>query len=75
MPLGGGSEKYGKWENVRLNALCRDKLSLVQIDYLKTANMAEYRDRRLLLVSPSTVNRELNPMSAIFTRARESGTG
>ena len=65
------TKRGGRWETIRLRSLSKDKLALVAMNDLKTVHMADYRDRRLKQVSPSTVNRELNLMSAIFTRARK----
>jgi integrase len=56
-----------RWELVRLNKLARDfPMAAVELD---AAAVAEWRDRRLTEVSPSSVNRELNLISAVFTRA------
>ena len=60
-----------RWERVRLTSLCRDPLSRVYLNELKTAHLAIFRDDRLKTVSSGTVNRELNLISAVFTKARK----
>lgn len=59
-----------RWEVVRLTALQSDPLSAVPLLKLSAVHLAQWRDRRLLQVSPATVNRELNLLSAVLTRAR-----
>jgi integrase len=61
-------EKGGwRWETIRLAKLARDfTMPATQLD---GAAMAEWRDKRLKKVSASTVNRELNLISAVLTRA------
>lgn len=61
----------GRWETVRLRAYARNPLANVYLDDLNTTHMVTYRDTRLKQVSPSTVNRDLNLMSAVFTKARK----
>ncbi|WP_417455880.1 tyrosine-type recombinase/integrase [Kordiimonas sp.] len=65
------TKRGARWELIRLNSLCRDPLSRVRLVDLKTQHMAKFRDARLKNVSPSTVNRDLNLISAVFTRARK----
>lgn len=62
-PLKGG----GRWELIRLVKLAADfPIAATELD---GAAVAEWRDGRLLQVSASTVNRELNLISAVLTRA------
>jgi integrase len=64
-PNKGGS----RWEQIRLNALACDPLLQGQAMSFDGAAMATWRDRRLTEVTAATVNRELNIISAVFTRA------
>lgn len=63
--------KYGeKWEVKRLNALLNsDPLAQVKTQSLSETDIAEWRDRRLKSVSGSTVNREWNLISSVFSTA------
>lgn len=62
-PTKGG----GRWEQIRLNALAPSFPGrAIDID---GAMLAEWRDKRLRMVSAGSVNRELNLISAVFTRA------
>ncbi|MFM7461499.1 MAG: site-specific integrase, partial [Burkholderiales bacterium] len=66
-----------KWEVNRLNALLRDPLANISARNINTAHMAEWRDRRLSgtppdfedKVSPSTVRRDWNLLSAVCNTA------
>jgi len=66
-PTKGG----GKKESIRLKKLCNDPLSEVRLDVLNASHIGEYRDRRLTNVMSSSVNRELNLISAVLTRAQK----
>ena len=65
------TKRCGYWEIKKLKHLHRDPLARVTMPDLKPQHVALYRDRRLKLVSPATVNRELNLISAVFTKARK----
>lgn len=56
-----------RWEVVRLRALA--KSFQVPVADLDGAAIAEWRDERVKQVSTATVNRELNLISAVLTRA------
>jgi integrase len=59
-----------KWEVKRLNSLLdADPLAQVRTQRLSETNIAEWRDRRLKSVSGSTVNREWNLLSSVFSTA------
>ncbi len=59
-----------KWEVKRLNSLLdTDPLAQVRTQTLSETNIAEWRDRRLKSVSGSTVNREWNLLSSVFSTA------
>jgi hypothetical protein len=61
-------EKRGaRWEAIRLRALAPAfPVAAIEVD---GATMAEWRDKRLAVVSASTVHRELTLISSVFTRA------
>lgn len=62
-----------QFETYRLTAFMRDfpEIACKQLSQVTTADMAGWRDRRLEQVSPSTVLRELNIISNLFTVARK----
>ncbi len=65
------TKKGARWEMVRLTALKRERFAKLKLPDLTTQDLAAYRDRRLREVSPSTVIRNLNLISAVFTKARK----
>jgi integrase len=66
----------GRWEIIRLDMLARDKAFAVPLRDFGAEQMAEWRDARLKVVSPASVNRELNLLSSVFqTAIREWGHG
>lgn len=63
-------EKRGaRWERIRLLALSRAPEFQCAATNIDGADLAGWRDRRLKTVKASTVNRELNLISAVFSRA------
>ena len=58
-------------EALRLRAIRRDRLCDIRLSDYRRADMADYRDRRLAEVSGSTVNRELNLISHVFSVGRK----
>ena len=64
------NKRGGRWEQIRLRMLIR-RYPLFQrpITSITGADIAEWRDTRLVQVSPSTVNRELCLISSVFTQA------
>lgn len=65
-------EKNGaRWELVRLAALARDPIFGCSVASIDGSVLARWRDARLRTVSPATVNRELNLISAVFSRAQK----
>lgn len=59
-----------RWEQIRIESMIRnDRLFKRPIVAITGADIAEWRDRRLRTVSPSTVNRELCLLSSIFSFA------
>ena len=65
------TKRGGRWEILRLAVLQKDPIAKVWVHQLATQHCALYRDRRLKVVSAATVNRELNIISAVFTKARK----
>lgn len=64
------TKKGERWEIVRLNAWLKLPFAYYKIDDVTTPVLCNWRDDRLKLVQNSTVNRELNLMSALFEQAR-----
>ena len=63
--------KGEKWEVVRLNKIGRDEIGDIVISKLRSADIADWRDRRLLEVMPASVAREMNLISGVMTVARK----
>ncbi|MBU6950924.1 site-specific integrase [Hahella sp. HN01] len=57
-------------ELLRLASFCRDHIADIKLADLNASHIADWRNRRLKQVSPSSVNRELNLMSHAFEIAR-----
>lgn len=66
-PMHRGSSE----EVVRLKAMQREPMASYSLATIKTAIIAEWRDKRLSKVSGSTVNRELNLLHTVFEVARK----
>ncbi|MGV4856352.1 tyrosine-type recombinase/integrase [Acetobacter senegalensis] len=58
-----------RWEQIRLAAFCRSSRFAVPLSLFSAVDMAAWRDDRLCEVAASTINRDLNLMSAVFTHA------
>lgn len=60
-----------RFEKLRLEALARDypKLAAKQMTALTTADLSEWRNARLKLVTPGSVQRDINVLSNVFTFA------
>lgn len=63
--------KGERWENIRLKTLKKDPIADVRFKDLTTENLADYRDRRLRKVMPSSVNREISLLSSVISQARK----
>ncbi len=63
-------KKGSRWEIVRINKLLKGSLADIKLSLIKPSDIADWRDSRITEVSASSVNRELNLISSIFTRAR-----
>lgn len=64
------NKRGGRWEQIRIKSLIR-RYPLFQrpITSITGPDIADWRDTRLVKVSPSTVNRELCLISTMFTQA------
>lgn len=63
-----------RWEQLRIDAVCRDPIGNVRLPDLRASHFADYRDRRLQVVAVGTVLREFNLLShAINTAINEWG--
>lgn len=58
-----------RWEQIRLEKLCRDPLAKKRVSDVDAAALSKWRDKRLGEVKPNTVRREMELMSAVFTQA------
>jgi len=59
-----------RWEIIRLNAWLRLSFAYYKVSDVTTPVLVAWRDDRLKTVKSSTVNRELNLLSALFEQAR-----
>lgn len=59
-----------RWEVARLAAMAADKIGKIAIGDLTPEDLGEWRDRRLRLVAPGTVRREITLLSAVLNTAR-----
>ena len=57
-------------ERIRLTSLERDAVARVPVARLSPADIAGYRDRRMALVAPDTVRRELALLNSVIQTAR-----
>ena len=60
-----------RWEKLRLKAIGKSALGKVLMRDVNASHVAEWRDNRLKSVQGSTVNREMNLLSNVFTLARK----
>lgn len=60
-----------KWESIRLTWLGRQTFATKRMSEIATPDLVEWRDARLKVVSGSTVNRDFNILSHVFTIARD----
>lgn len=63
------TKRGARWEQIRLELLGRDRLAEIQAKDVRPGDFAEWRDRRLAQVSPSTVRREMILLSAVMSVA------
>lgn len=65
------SKRSERWEALQIRRLCLDPIADVRIGDLSPADLGAWRDRRLAKVSPATVKREINLVSAVLNHARK----
>lgn len=65
------AKKGARWEALRLDAMTRSALGPVKLRDLDESHIAAWRDTRMKTVQGSTVIRELNLLSSVFTFARK----
>lgn len=65
-------KKGGPWEAKRINAFLRDFAAIAEkpLTSIDVRDLAEWRDKRLLLVTKGSVQRDINVLSNVFTIAR-----
>lgn len=64
-----------RWEGIRLRAIAKHEIAGVEIGSMRLVEvtsdiLGKWRDKRLETVAGSTVNREMNLLSNVFTTAR-----
>ena len=64
-------KKGAKWEKLRLASFGRSALGAVLVREVSSTHVAAWRDERLKSVQGSTVQREMNLLSNVFTIARK----
>ena len=62
-------KKGARWEQIRLNALAKDRIGEIKISELAPEDIADWRDRRLRDVLGASVNREMTLLSSVLTMA------
>ena len=62
------SRKGWRWEQVRLNKLKRDRLADIAVEDITRDDLQEWIARQT--ISPASINRELNLLSAVFRECR-----
>lgn len=63
-------KRGARQEDIRLHKVARDPIGRIAIGALTPADLAAWRDRRLIEVASGTVRRELALLSAVLTQAR-----
>ena len=63
--------KGERWEVLRLSLIERDRLALVRLPALRPIHIAEWRERRLQVVSGASVRRELTLLQSVFKACRK----
>ena len=65
------TKRGARWEILRLERFRTDPIGKISISALKAADFAAWREKRLVLVAPGTVRREMVLLSAVLTTARK----
>jgi integrase len=63
------TKEGARWERIRLGLISRMSIAKIKLQDLAPEHLAAWRDERLKSVKSSSVNRELNLLSAMFNRA------
>jgi len=63
------TKKGERWEVIRLNKLKRSWLANLLVGEISAKDISKWRDEQLKLISPASVNREMNLLSAVFQTA------
>lgn len=63
-------KRGSRWEDYRLQLIAREAWTDRRLVDLRPSDIAEWRDRRLELVSSATVRRDMNLLAAVFGKAR-----
>ena len=63
------TKEGARWERIRLGLIARMPIAKIKLQDLSPEHLAAWRDERLKSVKSSSVNRELNLLSAMFNRA------
>lgn len=63
------SKRGARWEEMRLQAMEADPVASVRLRALAAPHLADWRDRRLQAVAPSTVAREMNLLRSVLRLA------
>lgn len=64
-------KRGARWEQIRLEKLCRDPIAQKRLGDLTSQDFASWRDSRLHEVTSGTVRREMELMSAVLICARK----
>ena len=64
------TKRGARWEIFRLGKLCTDPVAAIRLCKLTPSDLADWRDRRLKEVAPSSVAREMTLLSAALNVAR-----
>lgn len=62
-------KKGSRWEIIRLEKFCRDPIADVPLTDLSARHFTEWRDRSSASLAASSINREMNLLSAVCTAA------
>lgn len=65
------TKKGERWEIIRLAKLGRDDIAFIPLLHLTTHDLELWRDRSLMTLKSSSVNRELNIISSVIETARK----
>jgi integrase len=64
-------KRGARWEKMRAEVIARDRIGEIPIGKLTQTDIADWRERRLKVVAPGTVRREMVFLGAVLTQARK----